>query len=333
MSKKVSALLRIIISFGLLGFLFWIMRNEVRGVWSILSAANPRYLFIAALLLLINVAFLGYRLKIIFLGETLELTFNKALQLTCIGYFFNNFMPTAVGGDVVKAHYAANDNKKRIQSYASVMMDRFIGLYSFLIVAAIALVVDKGQFLKQAKVLVFVLLAIGMLGFFVATNRTVAAFMGRFFMKLKMFRLGEHLNAIYDIVHDYRNRGDVVLKSFMVSMVAQCLYFVVVYLFFIALETRVSLGNIFLIMPVVTFISMVPSVGGLGVREGAIVAFFSPFVGKETAFAVSLLLLFGLFFISIIGGIIYFWWGLNMTAKEKRGDGQRNPENNGLSGM
>jgi uncharacterized membrane protein YbhN (UPF0104 family) len=59
-------------------------------------------------------------------------------------------------------------------------------------------------------------------------------------------------------------------------------------------------------MPIVVFISMVPSIGGLGIREGAIVAFFTPFVGRENAFAVSLLMLASLFFLSVIGGVVYF---------------------------
>ncbi len=79
----------------------------------------------------------------------------------------------------------------------------------------------------------------------------------------------------------------------------------------------VSLGNVFLIMPIVTFISMIPSVGGLGVREGAMVTLFAPLVGKEIAFAASLLLLLGLLVISAIGGGIYLWWSLTGAWKGK----------------
>ena len=50
---------------------------------------------------------------------------------------------------------------------------------------------------------------------------------------------------------------------------------------------------------------MLPSIGGLGLREGAIVAFFGSMVGNEKAFGISILLLATLFLISVIGGIIY----------------------------
>ncbi len=310
MKNKGSALIRIVISFGLLGLLFWLMRGEARGIWVTISAGDSRLIAVAAGIILINVTMLAYRMKIIFLGENLDITFRESLQLTLIGYFFNNFMPTAVGGDIVKAHYAAHANKKKVRSYASVFMDRLIGLYTFLAVAAVALLVDRGRFqMAPVRLLVFCLLAAGIAGFVIVTNKSVARLMERLFARLKMFRLGERLSGVYDIVHDYRNRRGVVARSFAISVFAQCLYFFVVYLFFLSLGTRVNIGNIFLIMPVVTFVSMIPSIGGLGVREGAIVAFFAPLVGKETAFAVSILALCGLLFVSVIGGAVYLWRG------------------------
>jgi len=317
MKNMMSALVRIVVSFGLLGLLFWLMRNEIRDILVTISGSNLKFIALAVCFFLTNTVMLAYRLKIIFKGEDLDISLGEAVQLTYIGYFFNNFMPTAVGGDIVKAHYAAHANKERLKSYASVLMDRFIGLYTFLIVAAVALVVDRGRFQMAAvRPMVFFFVLMGIIGIIIATNKTIARFLGKAFRRLHMFRLGERLNAAYDIVHDYRNRRDVVIKSAFVSIFAQCLYFTVIYLFFLSLGGRVGLGNVFLIMPIVTFISMIPSVGGLGVREGAIVAFFLPLAGKEMAFTVSLLLLFALLLTSLIGGIIYLWWGISGVKKE-----------------
>jgi len=307
-----------LVSAGLLALLFWLMRDEFRDIWTTISTSSPVFIFLAIGLFLVTVLMLSLRLKIVFKGENLYISMNEAVQLTYIGYFFNNFMPTAVGGDIVKAHYAANNNKKRLQSYASVLMDRFIGLYTFLIVAAIALVFDRGRFeLKVIRPMVFMFLAVGVMGFFIVTNKTIARILGSFFRKVKMLGLGQRLSDLYDIVHDYRNRRDVVVRSILVSMTAQSIYFMVVYLFFISLGKQVGIGNVFLIMPIVTFISMMPSVGGLGVREGALVAFFTPLAGKEAAFAASILLLFALLFISLIGGIIYLWWGFTGVRKKE----------------
>lgn len=309
--------MRVGVSLGLLGLLFWLMRDEFKKIWGTLCASDPLFVVGAILLFALNVGFLSYRLKIIFEGENLYLSFWDSVQLTYIGYFFNNFMPTAVGGDVVKAHYASQANRKRMQSYASVLMDRFIGLYSFLIIAAVALAVNwRGFQIPMLREVVFVFLLLGVVGFVIIANRRIANLMERFFRKIKMLRLGEKLENLYGIVHDYRNRLDVIGKSMLVSVIGQSIYFIVIFLLFTALGQEIGIGNIFLIMPVVTFISMVPSLGGLGVREGAMVAFFAPLAGKDNAFAASLLLLFLLFMISLMGGIIYFWWGVS-GRKEK----------------
>ncbi|MFH1878678.1 MAG: lysylphosphatidylglycerol synthase transmembrane domain-containing protein [Candidatus Omnitrophota bacterium] len=320
MLKKIAPLIRIFISFGLLVLLFWIMRRDAQGIVRIISDCDFKYIFIAAGLILVNVVMLSYRFKIIFLGENLTVNLWEALQLTLIGYFFNNFMPTAVGGDIVKGHYASifTDNK-RLKAFASVLMDRFIGLYTFLVVAAAAVLIDRGRSnLSAVRPLVILFLTLGVVVFFIAVNRSVARWMEKIFRRFKMFRLGERLNAVYNIVHDYRNRKDVILKSFLISVISQSIYFVAIYFFFLALGKTVSLGNIFLVMPVVTFVSMIPSIGGLGVREGAIVAFFAPMAGKEEAFAVSLLVLSGLIFMSLLGGIVYLWWGMSGTLNRVR---------------
>ncbi|MFH1309408.1 MAG: lysylphosphatidylglycerol synthase transmembrane domain-containing protein [Candidatus Omnitrophota bacterium] len=320
MKNKVFVFLRIAASFGMLGLLFWIMRDEIRDIWGTIVKCDVSFLVLAGFFLFADTVMLGFRLTTVFKGENLNVSFKKSFQLTYLGYYFNNFMPSAVGGDIIKAYYASRDSsKEKIRSYASVFMDRFIGLCTLLIIAAVALVIDNGKVNQpEVKKLVYILLAIGVVVFSIVMNKTVAGVMKKIFSKVKVFRIGEHLDNLYRIVHDYRNRKTIVSKAVVMSIVAQYFYFLTVYFFFLAVGANMSLGNIFLIMPIVTFISMVPSIGGLGFREGAMVIFFSSLAGREAAFAVSLLLLFGLLAISIIGGAIYLWWGFSRARSSSQ---------------
>jgi len=314
--KNISTLIRILVSFSLLGLLVWVMKDDLGKIGGTLKSVNRQIISLAMFLLLINVSMQAYRMKIIFRGEDLDLTLKNSVRLTFMGYFFNNFMPTAVGGDIIKAHYASKINGEKLKSYASVFMDRFIGLYTFLAIAAISLMFYRGDVdLPGTKPIVMGLSILGILGYFVVTHKNVEVFLENVFSKIKMFGLGKKLNEVYKIVHDYKNRKEVVVKSLVTSALAQCLYFYVVSLFFLSLGKVVPLGDIVLIMPIVVLISMVPSLGGLGVREGAILAFFTPIVGKEIAFAASLLMLAGLIFASLIGGIMYFWCNIKGEFK------------------
>lgn len=273
----------------------------------------------ALIVLLLDVAMVSFRLATVFKGEKLYMSFQRAFQLTCVGYYFNNFMPTAVGGDIVKAHYASNtssDDKAR--PYMSVFMDRFIGLYTILIISAAALIFNGGRLkIPGLSGLVTALVLIGAIGFVVITNKNVARKADRFFLKFNASRFSTAVNRLYRIVHDYRNRKKIVAKALVLSFAAQCLYFFTVYLLFLALGVKISTGNIFLIMPVVLFVGMMPSLGGLGFREGAIVVLFAPLAGKENAFTVSLLLLASLLLVSILGGVIYLWWSIKGQTRER----------------
>ena len=81
-----------------------------------------------------------------------------------------------------------------------------------------------------------------------------------------------------------------------------------------SIGTPIPIIDILLRMPIISILSLLPSINGLGLREGSTVVFFGPIIGKENAFAVSILWLFVLFVTSIIGGVIY---GLSPQFKIK----------------
>jgi len=307
--KNLFLYLRVITSAGLIILLVFLLRKDIVDIKRILFACRIDYLLAAIAVFILNVATISWRMKIVFDGENLNLGLLDSIRLNFIGYFFNNFMPTAVGGDIIKAHCASQTNDDKIKSYTSVMMDRIVGLYSFLILAAIPLLLTHGTlnipFLAQ---IIFIMLIGWALIFYLVTHEEAEAKMERLFLKIKLGKLGEKLNLAYKTINGYRNKLGVIIKALLVSILSQCVYFTTIYLFFLSLGSDIDIGRIFLIMPVVSYLSMLPSIGGLGVREGAMLALFSPIAGKEIAFAVSILLLFGLFILSLIGGAAYLYW-------------------------
>ncbi len=66
---------------------------------------------------------------------------------------------------------------------------------------------------------------------------------------------------------------------------------------------------LFLVMPIVTVASMLPSLNGLGIREGAYVYFLGGIVGHEQALAISLLWLALFLGVRLSGGLVYLFWG------------------------
>ena len=174
MNSKISALLRISISLGLVLFLLWSMRGRSSQILSTLQKTNIMLFSIGAILFILNVCILSFRLGILFQGEGLNIHLARVMQLSFIGYFFNNFLPTAVGGDVVKAYYAYKQTKEPAKSFIAVFMDRFIGLFSFMLLAVIALFFawDRVDIMLKRIVFLFAISGVGML--FVILNAKVA---------------------------------------------------------------------------------------------------------------------------------------------------------------
>ena len=139
MKNRLSIILRFVVSFGLLLLLLWIMRKDAKEVIDILKNSD-KLIFLAAIGLNILLSIVAsYRLKLLMRGQNVKLSIKDAVYLTFIGYFYNNFLPTAIGGDIAKAYYASRKTNNKMASYAAVLADRILGLVSTLLIALLGL--------------------------------------------------------------------------------------------------------------------------------------------------------------------------------------------------
>jgi len=306
MNHRLSSILKVVISIGLLFGLFYVMRDEYGTIVSALKKTNLSLFLAAILIYIINITITTARLEALLISEGIKMPFFRLIELSLIGFFFNNFMPSSIGGDIVKAYYTGVVTKQKAKSYVAVFMDRLTGLFSFAGIGFLALVVGWNAVTQPAvrkSVLVFVILSAIIA--FIALNRTAANLISKVLIRVRFKNIGEKLNKVYEMLHSYRDRRKVLLKTIALSIISQAAYFFVVQILFSSLNVPVSTKVIFLIMPIICVVTLLPSLGGLGLREGSIVALFGPIVGGDKAFGVSILLLAVLFIISVVGGIIY----------------------------
>jgi len=305
MKHGLSAFLRVLVSAILLAGLIFAMRHHLPGVAATLMKTNLVIFFAAVLLFAVNACVLAARLRLVFRGEGLLIPYSRTVQLTFVGYFFNNFMPTAVGGDLVKAYYAYAQTDQAGKSFIAVFMDRFIGVFSFIVIASIALLCSWNLINSSIKSAILLFAATGIIVIIVVLNSRIAGVVLGALSRLKLFNVGEKLSKIYRMVHEYRNKKNLLAVVAIISAIVQCSYFVVIFLFAASLGAGLNLRIIFLLMPIVSIISMLPSIGGLGFREGAIVLLFKDFIGSDNALAISILLLVTLLLTSAAGACFY----------------------------
>lgn len=306
MHKKIlSILLRALISAAFISALLYIMRDKYAQILEAIKNADIWLLLSALIMYILAAMIASYRFKLIIATQhKTRVTFREAVSLTFIGYFFNNFLPTSIGGDVAKAYYLSQKKSEKLGSFTSVFIDRAIGLFTMIFMAAIALSFFPSEFVdKNVKLAVYsiALCAMGIVIFM--TNRSIAK---KFAGLLSLIKpLEEKARKAYEAIHTYKNHTALIVKSLLISVVSQLFFFTSIGILIYSIGSRIAPIEVLLRVPIVSVISLLPSINGLGVREGSTVMLFGPLIGKENAFAVSILLLLMLFLLSLIGGLVY----------------------------
>lgn len=111
----------------------------VRGLKSVVRRTNWKWSAWALVLMAPVTFILAWRLRLLLATQEIVLSLRDALLLTFAGNFFNFAMPGSTGGDLYKAYHIAKRTPKRVQGVTIVILDRVVGLVSFLLIAAVVL--------------------------------------------------------------------------------------------------------------------------------------------------------------------------------------------------
>jgi len=262
-------------------------------------------IFLLGLLMFAAAAFVGsIRLKLLIDAQHIAVTLKEVLSLTLIGYFFNNFLPTSIGGDVAKAYYLSKKTQMKAGAYASVFVDRVIGLFTMIFMAFLALFfVEEGVVDSTLRYIIYGI-TLGSIVFIVlmTNKRLVQRFSFLFFI---INPIKEKLRKVYEVIHQYQYQKILILKSFLISFISQMLFFTSLGVVAMSIGSRIHVKDLLIKMPIVSMMSLLPSINGLGLREGSTVVLFGPLIGTDKAFAMSILWLLILLCISVVGGLIY----------------------------
>ncbi len=313
MKKILSSAIRAFISISFIILLLYIMRDKYPQIIKAL-ASTKAFIFILGVLCFVFAVFIAsIRLRLIIEAQEIPVTFKEAVSLTFIGYFFNNFLPTSIGGDVVKGYYLSHKTDNKTGSYASVFVDRIIGLATMIFMAFMALFfVQEGVVDNTIKYIIYIITLGCILAIVFMTNERLAK---RFSFLLFLVRpIGEKLKKLYAMIHRYQYKKTLMLKSFAISFMSQMLFFTSFGIVAFSIGSRMPVKDLLIKMPIISIMSLLPSINGLGIREGSTVALFGPLIGQDRAFAISILWLLVLLCMSVIGGIIY---GLSPQFKIK----------------
>ena len=194
-----------------------------------------------------------------------------------IGAFFNNVLPTTLGGSLFRMYYIYRDNHDAVIAAAPIITERLLGFVAMIAVAAVIVSLLPHE-LAYVHVLANILpwllaFAVAALAFIGSrrTYRYVQAALAR----LQRFKVIATMLRIVEAVHTYLAHPWLVAQVFAISVGLQVMAASVYYLLGLGLGATVALPDYLVIVPLVFMAATLPvSIGGLGVREATAVSLF-----------------------------------------------------------
>ncbi len=135
-SRHASVLIRTTVAFGAIALVFG--NIEWGGLKAAFAQMNGWVFLEVLAIYMFSQVLLAVRWLILVRALGIELKLAPAVQLHFIGLFYNNVMPSSIGGDFLRAWYVSKHTEKRVEAALSVFVDRAVGLLGILLMALVS---------------------------------------------------------------------------------------------------------------------------------------------------------------------------------------------------
>ncbi|MCM2325638.1 MAG: flippase-like domain-containing protein [Candidatus Woesearchaeota archaeon] len=282
-------------------FLFFLIfqRLDLDKFINLLSKINLQYILIVFGIWISSVMISSIKWKLIMNHYRINVNVLEAFDLYLIGTFFNNFLPTSIGGDSYKfIHLSKKFRAKKMELLSSILLERLFGLITIV-----------------SFIVVFGLVLAGKLGLnpLIFAAITLACAIGyAFLIKFRNIKSASKNKAIQKAIDGYNtlmsfNDKPIFFISFIISIIFLIISILAYHFGFIYFSSSVPLIYLFLFVPLISLVGLIPlTINSLGLKEGAAIFLFSMIgIDAEITLSVYLLVRILLMMFSLIGGIRY----------------------------
>ncbi|MDD3520893.1 MAG: lysylphosphatidylglycerol synthase transmembrane domain-containing protein [Actinomycetota bacterium] len=324
LKNRIFIVLRIVVSIGILFFLFKTQFSNFSEIIEYLSKTSVNFWLIGLSFIMywLGIYFLVLRWQILLKTQNIKAPMSFLFGSYLVGYFFNNFLPTSIGGDVYRIYDTSKlKNSSGMKAASIVLMERTTGVMSSIIYLVFALSVGflrtshvefkMGKWTISNNILIILILAFFIFAVLIILIMLFPDYfrLNKFFRKLKFLHKWEDkLRQMYNTFKDFRKFKVILLITIILSMILQ-FTFTLNYSFCSQGFgiNELSLISYIFIIQISSILTMIPiSIGGIGVREGAFVVLVGALGGpRNIATIVSIAVLIMILVPGVVGGIIY----------------------------
>jgi uncharacterized membrane protein YbhN (UPF0104 family) len=282
-SRRWTTWLKIAGTLVSLGLLVWLLSRLDLPELLLLSSGVPiRVLLISIVLLTTRVFAHTFRWRSLLRGQEIEVPYRELLGLQYGSYFASNFLPTTIGGDVIRFVGILGKTSNRVGGAASIVVDRAMGVFAMLF---------------------FLPLSFPILGGFLAT---LGVAIGNVELPDS---LRSAIRRVWDATALWLKSPASLLVALLASWVGIMVYFLFIWMLANGLGIDVNLAQVAGVTAVTYFLALIPfTINAYGLRELSIIALYSTLgASAEQAAALALLSRFLMLISSLPGA--YTVWG------------------------
>lgn len=313
-----SLALRLIITVS--GVAYLAMFKDWGAILETARTANPLWLLAAWLAYGVTTGLGIVRWHVLLKAFHASMRLARTAQLTLIGLFANNFMPSGMGGDIFKAVLAAREMPHiKPTVIMSIVMERILGFIAMFIVSTTLILsrlgpLTKDEATRYAVILYFVILGLTFIAVALGAWKKTGHFVPMWDRLPASFQ-----TALAEAAEAYRfflGHKACFWGGLGFSLVAHLSLVLCCYCVACALGLDLDFWDLGAVLPLIFLVMLLlPSIGGLGVRELAFQHFLTYIaLTKETSIALSLLFFLVTLSWGLPGGWIYLRFRRPATA-------------------
>ncbi len=305
--------LKLAVSILLLFVLF--RKIDVDRLWASARQASVPWLLAALAIYLLNVMASTWRWYLLLGAQGIRVRASTLFRSFLVAQFFNNFLPSNIGGDVIRIRDTARPAGSKTLAATVVLVDRALGLMGLVLVAALSATILAGKHRAAVPIWPSWLWA----GFLVAAAASAPVVLapegvGRLLQPLTVIHpewVGGRIDKLTEVLCRFRARPSALAGCFGGAVFVQASIVVFFAAVAYALHIDVTIWDLAVIVPLSFVVQMLPvSLNGFGVREATFAAYFRG-IGRpiESAVLMSLVAAALIMLFSLSGAFVWLTRG------------------------
>jgi len=318
---KIKKTLLILAKISISGLLIYLTLKSI-GTSEFVSGiiqANPAYVIAGAVVFLVSYLIGATQWWLILKSNNIKIAWSRALSFYFIGLFFNNFLPSSLGGDVFRMIDIKQHGADSSAAVSTVFLDRFAGLFvmSGMAMLASPVIFLNQQISRQLQIFLICLPLVWILIFFVLFNKKLADFFFNIIDKFIPGKIKESIRKIHHNIYEFGRNPAFAVKILGIALCVQLCRITTIYLLSRSIGFHATPIYFLIFIPLIAIAAAAPiSLGGLGVREKLGVFLFSTVTVDGQPAAIFLFMAYiTAVLTSLPGGVLFSIRSLNPRGK------------------